>query len=153
MTLVECNYEIYDKELLAIVKSFKEWRPKLARGLTKVLTDYKNLEYYMSTKQLNRRQARWAEFLSQFDFVINYRPGKQGQKPDSLTRRSCDLPQRGDERLEFQKQTILKAQNLSPGMADAVKIASMLVQDDADEKGKARVYENDKLAELVLAAL
>ena len=59
---------IYDKELLAIVKSFKTWRPKLTsvseKQPVKVLTDHQNLEHFMTTKQLNRRQARWAEFLS-----------------------------------------------------------------------------------------
>jgi hypothetical protein len=62
----ECNYEIYDKELLAIIRSFEEWRPELegAEHPIAVISDHKNLEYFMSTKQLNRRQARWAEYLS-----------------------------------------------------------------------------------------
>jgi hypothetical protein len=62
----ECNYEIYDKELLAIVRAFEEWCPHLASApeSIKVLTDHKNLEYFMTTKLLNRRQARWSEFLS-----------------------------------------------------------------------------------------
>jgi hypothetical protein len=110
----ECNYEIYDKELLAIVRAFEEWRPHLesAPESIKVLTDHKNLEYFMTTKLLNRRQARWSEFLSRFDFVIVYRPGKQGGKPDALTRRSGDLPKEGDERLRHQSQVILKPKNL-----------------------------------------
>ena len=55
----ECNYEIYDKELMAIVCAFKEWRPELKGSPTpvEVITDHKNLEYFMSTKQLSRRQA------------------------------------------------------------------------------------------------
>ncbi|GIZ39392.1 hypothetical protein CKM354_000277800 [Cercospora kikuchii] len=110
----ECNYEIYDKELLAIIRCFEEWRPELegAEHPIKVLSDHKNLEYFTTTKQLNRRQARWSEFLSRFRFQITYRPGKQGQKPDSLTRRSGDLPKEGDERLQHQSQTILKRENL-----------------------------------------
>ena len=62
----EYNYEIYDKELMAIVKAFEEWRPEL-EGLPEpinVISDHKNLEYFMSSKQLSRRQARWSEFLS-----------------------------------------------------------------------------------------
>ena len=97
----ECNYEIYDKELMAIVRCFEEWRPELEGALhpIQVLSDHRNLEYFMSTKLLNRRQTRWAEFLSRFNFKIVYRPGKAGGKPDSLTRRSEDLPKGGDERL------------------------------------------------------
>ena len=57
MILAEYNYDIYDKELLTIVKVFKEWQPKLALETNKdpinVLSDYKNLEYFIITKQLN----------------------------------------------------------------------------------------------------
>ena len=67
----------------------------------------------MSTKLLNRRQARWFEFLSRFDFKITYRPGKAGAKPDALTRRSGDLSKEEDERLLHQSQTVLKTQNLA----------------------------------------
>lgn len=92
MSPAETNYMIYDKELLAIIRSFETWEPELIGAEPekpiKVLTDHKNLQYYMSTKQLTSRQARWAEFLSAFNFTITYRPGKQGEKPDSLTRRS-----------------------------------------------------------------
>lgn len=79
-----------------------------------VLTDHRNLEYFTATKQLNRRQARWSEFLSRFNFRILYRPGKLGVKPDALTRRSGDLPKEGDERFAHQSQTVLKAHNLPP---------------------------------------
>jgi hypothetical protein len=48
---------------------------------------------------LNRRQARWSEFLSHYNFCIIYHPRKQGEKPDALTRRLEDLPKEGDERL------------------------------------------------------
>lgn len=111
----ECNYEIYDKELLAIVRSFEGWRAELqgASHPITVLTDHRNLEYFMTTKQLSRRQVRWSEFLSQFDFVISYRPGKEGRKPDSLTRRSQDLPQdSSDARIEYQNQALFKPRNL-----------------------------------------
>ena len=99
---VECNYEIYDKELLAIIRCFEEWRPELkgSENPILILSDYRNLEYFISTKMLNRRQACWSEFLSRFNFKITYWPRKQGEKPDTLTRRSEDLPKEGDKRLE-----------------------------------------------------
>ncbi|KAG0154825.1 hypothetical protein PDIDSM_395 [Penicillium digitatum] len=67
-----------------------EWRPELegTPSPVKVITDHRNLEYFTTTKLLNRRQARWSEFLSRFNFKITYRPGKQGAKPDALTRRN-----------------------------------------------------------------
>jgi transposase InsO family protein len=115
-TATECNYEIYDKELMAIIRCFEEWRPELegAPSPIKVITDHRNLEYFTTTKLLNRRQARWSEFLSRFNFQITYRPGKQGAKPDALTRRSEDLPKEGDERLQHQSQTVLKRENWNP---------------------------------------
>ena len=96
ITLAECNYMIYDKKLLAIVNNFKTWRPELTsvseRQPVKVLTDHQNLKHFMTTKQLNCRQAKWAEFLSEFNFKISYRPAKKGKKPDILTRLSQDRP-------------------------------------------------------------
>ena len=76
----ECNYEIYDKELMAIIQCLEEWRAELESTLhlIQILCDHKNLEYFMSTKLLNRRQARWSEFLSRFNFKIVYRSGKAG---------------------------------------------------------------------------
>jgi hypothetical protein len=113
-TPTECNYEIYDKELMAIIRCLEEWQPELegSKIPIKIITDHRNLEYFMSTKKLNRRQARWSGFLSRFNFNIVYRPGKQGMKPDALTRRSQDLPEEGDERLQHQSQTILKRECL-----------------------------------------
>jgi len=52
----------------------------------------------MTTNELNERQARWMQELSQFNFKIKYRPGKEGGKPDALTRREGDLPTAGDKR-------------------------------------------------------
>ena len=96
---VECNYEIYDKELMAIVCAFEHWQAELqsVKNPIQVLSDNKNLEYFLTSKLLNRRQAKWAEFLSRFNFKITYGPGKQGGKPDALTRRSGDHPEEGDE--------------------------------------------------------
>ena len=56
----------------------KHWRHYLegSRHPVKVLTDHKNLEVFMSTKILNRRQARWAEVLAEYDFVFEHIPGK-----------------------------------------------------------------------------
>jgi hypothetical protein len=85
----EINYEIHDKELLAVVDSFKIWRGYLEGALPTVLvyTDHQNLEYLTTTQVLNRRQAHWAQKLPGIDFKICYRPGSQNGKPDALSRR------------------------------------------------------------------
>ena len=67
----ELNYDTHDKELLAIFEAFEKWRHYLEGSGTPidVVTDHKNLEYFTTTKLLTRRQARWSEFLSQFNMI------------------------------------------------------------------------------------
>jgi len=89
MTQAERNYNIYDKELLAIVRALDTWRHYLEGSShpIDIWSDHKNLEYFASAKQLNRRQARWSLFLSRFNFTILHKPGVLN-KADRLTRRS-----------------------------------------------------------------
>jgi len=84
----ELNYNIYDKELLAIFKAFKIWQHYLegSASAIDIVTDHKNLEYFSTTKILTHRQARWSEYLSQFNLIIRFRPGCLGAKPDALMR-------------------------------------------------------------------
>jgi len=84
----ELNYDIYDKELLVIFEAFKIWRHYLEGSalLIDIVTDHKNLEYFSTTKILIYRQARWLEYLSQFNLIICFCPGRLGTKPDALTR-------------------------------------------------------------------
>jgi hypothetical protein len=117
----------------------------------------------MTTKTLNRRQARWSEFLAEFHFQIRYRPGKQGTKPDSLTRRSADLPDKDDERSLFQNQTLLKPENLSYGMLpkDGLHVASLKAYLPSEEEDTAldldelikAAYTKDNVTEEILKAL
>ena len=92
MTSAECNYGIGDTELLAIVDAFEEWRPLLygAKHTVMVLSDHLNLRSFASRQKLNRRQARWAGFLQDYDLCIEHRPGRQNGKADALTRRPED---------------------------------------------------------------
>ena len=110
----ECNYEIYDKELLAIIKSLEEWRPELqgTQEPFEIITDHKNLEYFMTTKALNQRQVRWSEFLSGFNFRIIYRPGNKAARPDALSRKREHRPSKAnpsDERLKNRERVLLPA--------------------------------------------
>jgi hypothetical protein len=86
---VERNYEIHDKEMLAIIRGLEEWRHFLegAQHRVEIWTDHKNLEYFRTAKKLNRRQARWSLYLSRFDFDLRHRPGRSMGKPDALSRR------------------------------------------------------------------
>ena len=83
------NYNIHDKEMVAIVLAILEWiyQLKLYKQQILVLTDQKNEEYFTTSKVLMRHQAEWSEFLSEFDFVVKYQPGNRNGKPDVLSKR------------------------------------------------------------------
>ena len=89
----ELRYDAHDKELLAIVKALKEWRAELqgSKYPTKIHSDHKNLGYFMTSNNWNSRQARWLQFLSEFDFRISYVPGKTNNAADALSRRQQDF--------------------------------------------------------------
>ncbi|KAK3543192.1 hypothetical protein QTP70_012302 [Hemibagrus guttatus] len=84
----EVNYDIGNRELLAIKLVLEEWRHWLegAKHPFVVVTDHKNLEYLRAAKRLNPRQARWALFFTRFHFTISYRPGSKNVKADALSR-------------------------------------------------------------------
>ena len=93
----EINYEVHDKELLAVVDAFKHWRRYCegAEHQIRVLSDHQNLEYFTTTKALNRRQARWAHELAGINFRLDYRPGSKNGKLDTLSRRAEHRPEKG----------------------------------------------------------
>ena len=82
----EQNYDIRNKELLAVKLALEEWRQWLegAQSPFQVWTDHKNLEYLQTAKRLNSRQARCPLFFSHFNFA--YRPGSKNVKPNALSR-------------------------------------------------------------------
>uniref|UniRef100_A0A0W0F4Y2 Reverse transcriptase domain-containing protein n=1 Tax=Moniliophthora roreri TaxID=221103 RepID=A0A0W0F4Y2_MONRR len=83
----EQNYEIYDRELLVIVRALTEWQHYLMGGKYKVviLSDHKNLTYFKTAQKLNRRQARWSLFLSEFDLTLMHMPEKSIMQADALS--------------------------------------------------------------------
>jgi hypothetical protein len=90
LNAVERNYKIHDKEMLAVIRALEDWRHFLegAHHKFEIWTDHKNLEYFMTAKKLNRRQARWSLYLSRFNFAMHHRPGHSMGKSDTLSRRA-----------------------------------------------------------------
>ncbi|KAI2657893.1 Transposon Tf2-6 polyprotein [Labeo rohita] len=80
----ERNYDVGNRELLAIRLALGEWRHWLEGAALPFLvwTDHRNLAYIRSAKRLNARQARWALFFDRFNFTISFRPGSKNTKPD-----------------------------------------------------------------------
>ena len=84
----EQNYEIYDQELLAIIRTLNKWRHYLqgSQHSTTILSDHKNLTYFKTAQKLNRRQARWHLILSEYNIKLIHMPGKQMVQSDALSR-------------------------------------------------------------------
>ena len=93
-TPAELNYPIYDKELLAVVEAFKQWRVYVEGAVIPVCvyTDHKNLEYFSTARTTSRRHARWAAALSTYNYTITFRKGASNGKPDALSRRPDYVP-------------------------------------------------------------
>jgi len=90
MIFAECNYEIYDKELLIIIRCLKHWCSELKCTdiSIKIFIDHLNLKYFMIIKELTWWQTKWAEKLSEYNFKIIYQSKKQNLKVDALIRMS-----------------------------------------------------------------
>jgi len=84
----ERNYEIHDKEMLAVIRELENWGHLLEDTKFKfgVWIDHKNLEYFIKTQKLNRKQACWALYLSRFDFTLKHVLDTKIGKANSLSR-------------------------------------------------------------------
>ena len=93
----EINYDVHDKEMLAVITSLQEFRHWLSSTLTpvSVITDHNNLSYFMSQWQLNRRQSHWAMELSEFNILLSYAPGNSNPA-DTPSRCEDYVPTEGD---------------------------------------------------------
>ncbi len=87
MIFAECNYEIYNKELLTIICCLKHWcfKLKCMNILIKIFINHSNLKYFMISKKLIQWQAKWAEKLFEYNFNIIYSSEKQNLKVNTLT--------------------------------------------------------------------
>ena len=115
ITPAECNYHIYDKELLAIIRCLEHWRADLegTDDTIKIYTDHQGLMYFAESQELTRRQARYLDILSEFNIRVIFRPGPRNAKADALTRLPGSRPvNTKDERVQHQRQTILTPDRL-----------------------------------------
>jgi hypothetical protein len=86
----ERNYQIADKELLAIIRAVQAFRHLLLGAKHKILirSDHENQKYFKSSRKIMPRQARWYEFLEDYDFELEHLPGHTNMVADLLSRRS-----------------------------------------------------------------
>ena len=87
----ENNYLTHDLELLAVVHAMKKWQHYLLSQVFELVTHHKSLKWIFTQPDLNMRQCRWVEFLQEFTFEIKFRPRKENQVADALSRRVVAL--------------------------------------------------------------
>ncbi|KAI0997916.1 hypothetical protein K3495_g10275 [Podosphaera aphanis] len=145
----ECNYDIHDKELLAIIRCLNEWRSELL-GLKHpflILTDHKNLKYFMTTRKLSERQVRWSQLLSQFNFKLIFREGKLGGRPDALSRRQQDTPKsQEDPRWKEREFTLLK--NWLPEQAEINHVEAIISDPEPKIPEGKKLFEDEEMQRL-----
>ncbi|GJZ84711.1 putative reverse transcriptase domain-containing protein [Tanacetum coccineum] len=90
----EKNYTTHDLELGAVVFALKMWRHYLYGTKCVVFTDHKSLQHILDQKELNMRQRRWLELLSDYDCELRYHPGKANVVADALSQKSRPKPLR-----------------------------------------------------------
>ena len=142
----ERNYEIHDKEMLAVVRCLEAWRHFLEGTTIKfeIWTDHKNLEYFMKAQNLNKRQAIWALYLSRFDFTLKYVLGSKMGKANSLSRRpDWEV---GVER-DNENETLVKPKWLEVRRTEKVEIIVEGV--DLLEKVKQSKVKDDEVVKAV----
>jgi len=124
----EKNYDAHDKELAAVIFGFKCGRP-LFLGAThtiRVCTDHKNLQYFRNPRKITGRQARWIEFLQDFDYTLEHIPGSTNTVADLLSRRS-DLNKGVDSN---EPRILLPDHLFAP--TNPIEIHKIFLEDDPD---------------------
>ncbi len=109
MILAECNYHIYNKKLLVIIRCFEHWRLKLecTKLLIQIFIDHQTLKIFMKNKQLTRRQVNYLDILFEFNFQIIFQSGKMNTKVNALIRMSLINISESTQRTEDHYQIIL----------------------------------------------
>jgi len=98
----ERNYPTHEKEMLAIVRALKKFRADLLGTHFTVCTDHRTLECFKGQRDLSRRQARWQEFLAEYDFDIRYVKGGENTVVDALSR----MPVNGNDEVGLTAATM-----------------------------------------------
>ena len=114
--------------MLVIVRVLEEQRAEL-KGLQvdpfKVYSDYRALEYFMTTKKLLARQARQVELLSRYHFILIYRAGKSNERADALSRKHEDIKEQDRIIAEYRTQTLLPASKIDLRIVSELQLAAI----------------------------
>ena len=85
---IERRYTVQEKEMTAIIHCLRTWRHYLLRSHFVVKTDNVATSYFQTQKKLSPKQARWQDFLAEFDYALEYKPGIANHVADALSRKA-----------------------------------------------------------------
>jgi hypothetical protein len=138
MTPAEKNYDIGNKEALAIVKPLQHWQHWLegTRTPIKIITNHKNLVNFSKPQILNQRQMRWLHALQRYNFVIGYRLGVQNSAADALSQQQ-DLAAEGDKQTpqtllspqQFVELNLIAVDSMTAAFLDAIATDSKILDE------------------------
>nr|GFB94901.1 reverse transcriptase domain-containing protein [Tanacetum cinerariifolium] len=150
----EENYMIYDLELGAVVFALRLWRHYLYGVKCTVFTDHKSLQYILDQKELNMRQRRWIELLSDYDCEIRYHSGKANVLADALSRKEREKPLRQPEIPEWKWENVtmdfVTGLPRTPSGYDSIWVIVDRLIKSAHFLPKKKTDSIEKLAELYL---
>ncbi len=160
MILAECNYKIYDKELLIIIRCLKHWCSELKCTdiSIKIFINHLNLKYFMIIKELTWQQTKWVEKLSEYNFKIIYQSEKQNLKVNVLIRMSnVKSIETNDDQKLYQHQMLLseskfELQSIKADQEDDQKsdsnLTQILLRSDSKLKQELKVNK-DSIEEVI----
>ena len=86
MNATEGNYPMHEQELLVVIHALRTWRHYFLGKHFTIVTDHHSLKYIKTQPTLSKRQARWVEFLAEFDYEVVHRPRKSNVVADALSK-------------------------------------------------------------------
>ena len=107
---MKCNYKIHDKELLTVIYYLQKWNTELhsVKKFT-VITNHKNLKYFMQLQKLSEWYVKWLIFLSRYNMTMKYYPESENSCADTLFWRNQDNPDEKDEQMSHWFFQLLKS--------------------------------------------
>jgi hypothetical protein len=126
----ERNYQVYDRELLVIVRALQEWRHYIQGSphKTLVLSDHRNLTYFRKPQKLNRRQARWTIELAEYDIDLKHVAGNKNIPANALSRQPDLCPDEDNDNEDI----VLLSEDLFVQLIDA-ELLDTVVNEQRDD--------------------
>jgi len=145
----ERNYTTLDLELVVVVFVLKIWRHYLYGSRFEVFSDHKSLKYLFDQKELNMRQRRWLELLKDYDFGLNYHPGKANVVADALSRKTLHMSAMMVKELELLEQ-FRDLSLICEVSSQSVKLGMLKIKSEFLNSIKEAQKEDVKLVDLMV---